>query len=154
MGSLTVVSLRSLKGVHHSIVVFYYSAFATLCYIVWIVVEYLTLQDDQEGLKLFKYPVYPNWALLMGCGILYSGSMVCRTIAFQREKSALMSMLNYIQVVYSLIIDLTIFNVHFTYRQILGATIVLGFNLMAVCINLNKEKLQKQQEKKIVQFDV
>ena len=49
MGALTIISLRSLKDVHHSLVIFYYSVFAMVYQICWMIIDAVTLEDDEQG---------------------------------------------------------------------------------------------------------
>jgi drug/metabolite transporter (DMT)-like permease len=59
--------------------------------------------------------------------------MTFATLAFQKGKSSLVSMVGLINVVYAFLSDTIFFHISFTYIHIIGAMIITVFNVMAIC---------------------
>ena len=76
------VANRFLKDVHYSTVVFFYSGFASLAYLIWLVFEFIFIENEHKGPRIFTYPLYPNWPLMMGCAVTNTVALIFRTIAF------------------------------------------------------------------------
>ena len=71
--------------------------------------------------------------------VLNSLAMNLNTIACQYEKASFTSLLQYSLVVYAFMIDVTVFGVQFKQQELVGALIVLVFNLYAI---INKLTIQ------------
>lgn len=78
----STICTRLLKDVHYSTVVFFYSGFASLAYLIWLVFEFFFIENEHKGPRMFTYPLYPNWPLMMGCAVTNTAGLIFRTIAF------------------------------------------------------------------------
>lgn len=58
--------------------------------------------------------------------------MTCLTIAYQKDNSATVSLLAYIELVYAFISDVTIFQISFIPMEIVGAAIITFFNIFTI----------------------
>ena len=77
--------------------------------------------------------------MLLAIGILNASSMNFMTIASQYEKSGFVTSITYIQLIYALAIDLTWFKTKFDLFEIVGAIIILIFNVSNICFKLKNE---------------
>ena len=73
---------------------------------------------------------------MLAVGILNATSMNFMTIASQLEKSAFITSITYIQLVYVMMIDLGYFKIKFDRYELLGATIIIIFNLSNIIYKL------------------
>ena len=90
--AVVVVATRALKNMHFSLILFSYSSFATVFYLSWIIIESII----NKSVRLLTYPITPNWPLMLSAAVANNISLVLRTLAFQQEKSAVVSTLMYI----------------------------------------------------------
>jgi drug/metabolite transporter (DMT)-like permease len=67
------------------------------------------------------------------------GMNLC-TIAYQAEKSSFVSLMCYSSVVFGFLMDSFGFGVGFTWMQILGASIVLCFNIFVIVSKMMEGK--------------
>ena len=58
--------------------------------------------------------------------------MTCLVIAYQNDKSATVSLLAYIALVYAFIADIVIFNLSFLAMELAGACIITFFNVLTI----------------------
>jgi hypothetical protein len=75
-------------------------------------------------------------------------SMNCSTIAFQYEKSAFISSIMLIQSVYAFIIDITWFKTSFVTLEVVGALVVVLFNIA----NVHKKIQNDNKKSKNIEF--
>ena len=65
-------------------------------------------------------------------GIFSALNLTCLTIAYQNDKSATVSLLAYISLVYAFLADTMIFNHNFVLLEISGALLITSFNLFTI----------------------
>ena len=65
-------------------------------------------------------------------GIFSALNLTCLTIAYQNDKSATVSLLAYIALVYAFLADTMIFSHNFVCLEITGALIITSFNLFTI----------------------
>lgn len=65
-------------------------------------------------------------------GIFSALNLTCLTIAYQNDKSATVSLLAYIALVYAFLADTMIFNHNFVFLELSGALIITSFNLTTI----------------------
>ena len=65
-------------------------------------------------------------------GIFSALNLTCLVIAYQNDKSATVSLLAYIEIVYAIVADLIIFDQRFVPMEIVGASIITFFNLLTI----------------------
>ena len=90
--AVVVVATRALKKMHFSLIIFAYSGFATAFYLTWTIIESII----NRNIRLLTYPLTPNWPLMLSAAVSNNVALVLRTLAFQQEKSAVVSTLMYI----------------------------------------------------------
>lgn len=69
---------------------------------------------------------------MFGCALFNAFGMNLLTIARQSYKLAFVMIISYSTLVYAFIADLAVFHVVFNAQQLIGAAIVLAFNVWAV----------------------
>ena len=75
------ISGRFLKDVHYSVVLFFMSGCTASAFLIWLIFEYLFIQKGQQGFRMFSYPLYPNWPLILGCSVTNTVAFILRTLA-------------------------------------------------------------------------
>lgn len=137
-GSMVAVLNRKMKSIHFSIIQFDYALFAWLSMLVVISVEYLLLKDDKQRypydtLRILTYDLHQWYFLFMyaAANFLVQFSF---NIGSTRGKSAFVSLIAQIGVVWSFLADTFIVGTSTQPMQILGALIIVGFNVTAVLI--------------------
>ena len=139
--SSIAVMTRKMKEVHFSLLMFHYGLFASVILGSYLIIEFLIaldqghLSEDCPTLRLFCYD-WKQWIQLIAVGILNCSSMNFMTIAQQLEKSAFVSSITYIQLVYVLLLDIGFFQIKFDMMEILGATVIVIFNISNICYKL------------------
>lgn len=134
------VMTRKMKEIHFSILLFYYGMIASTVVGVYLGLEYLvqsvngTYTPVNSTCTSFRFLCYNStqWGTLLIIGVLNAASMNFMTIAMQLEDGAFVNSILYIQLVYALIIDLTYFEIKFNVYEIVGAAIILVFNIGSI----------------------
>lgn len=85
--SCDVVITRNINKIHFAVVVFWISALLTIFYASWLVYDY----SIGGQIRLINYAFDPYWKLLLILGFAASTRILCETLAFQIEKSILMT---------------------------------------------------------------
>ena len=73
--------------------------------------------------------------ILVSSASCHVAALFCFTLAFQKGKAGKVGIIAYSQIIYSMLIDLFIFNIKFDWIQATGMVIVFAFNFI---IALNK----------------
>ena len=136
--SSIAVMTRKMKEIHFSLLMFHYGLFATVILGSILIIEYLGALYKghlNPKLHLFCYN-WQQWIQLIAVGILNCSSMNFMTIAQQLEKSAFVSSITYIQLVYVLFIDIGFFHIKFDMMELVGATIIVIFNVSNIVYKL------------------
>ena len=69
-------------------------------------------------------------------GIFSALNLTCLTIAYQNDKSATVSLLAYIALVYAFLADTMIFNHNFVFLELSGALLITSFNIFAIAYKM------------------
>jgi len=125
--SLNVMA-RTMKDVHFSLLQFWFGAIG-LC----ILLVYFTIDCAVRG----DYPTFFQYSseqyLFLGLtGVFSALNLTCLTIAYQKDNSATVSLLAYIELVYAFISDITIFHISFIPLELVGAAIITFFNIFTI----------------------
>lgn len=80
---------------------------------------------------ILTYSAGQYWTLAV-TGICSSLNLSCLTIAYQSDKSTTVSLLAYIELVYAFAADIFIYNSTFTNTEVLGASIIVFFNVLTI----------------------
>ena len=141
--AIVVVLTRYLKEIHFSIMMFHYGWTASFVLMVWLIFEFIVWNNSfTNGFRLFTYSLY-QWLLLIVIAIFNALAMNLATIANQYEKASFVSLLMYALVVYAFIVDVAVFQTNFSIKEMLGAIIVLLFNLSAIFIKIRGQSDDK-----------
>eukprot|EP00355_Strombidium_rassoulzadegani_P003408 CAMPEP_0168624742 /NCGR_PEP_ID=MMETSP0449_2-20121227/9597_1 /TAXON_ID=1082188 /ORGANISM="Strombidium rassoulzadegani, Strain ras09" /LENGTH=118 /DNA_ID=CAMNT_0008666363 /DNA_START=763 /DNA_END=1116 /DNA_ORIENTATION=+ len=114
-----------LKEIHFSVIIFHYTALASLILIVWILLDHFTqLTGSLEGvasiegvgaeptwsnIRLFNY-TWSQYNLMIVLSLFNAVGMNFNTLAFQYEKqSAFISLVGYMNVPYAFLVDIFLF---------------------------------------------
>lgn len=126
------VCTRKLKALHFSIIMFTYAWIASLILLVFLTVDYFATQKIGTTPRIFTYSK-ENYLLMFGCALFNAFGMNLLTIARQSYKLAFVMIISYSTLVYAFIADMAVFDYKFNAQQLIGASIVLAFNIWAVC---------------------
>ena len=85
----------------------------------------------QEVPQIFRYSAEQYFYLSM-TGVFSALNLTCLTIAFQNDKSATVSLLAYIALVYAFLADIFIFKHDFVKLELAGAFVITFFNLFTI----------------------
>ena len=145
--SCDVVITRKINKIHFAVLVFWISGLLTIIYAVLLVYDY-SIADE---IRLINYSFDPYWKLLLILGFASSTRILCSTLAFQLEKSIIMTSIQQVNIVYAFMADLIMFNVKFNKYQYFGAGLVIVTNFIAVMVNLlKKDKSREKKGKKLL----
>lgn len=67
-------------------------------------------------------------------GLFSALNLTCLTIAYQNDKSATVSLLAYIGLVYAFLADVVIFDTTFNMVELTGAALITCFNIVTIII--------------------
>lgn len=142
-----IVITRKLRQYHFSVMLYHYTSIAQLVYISYAAYLFATGPSDPDR----PYPSIfyltskqGKWLLLLSC--INIVSQVFQTFAFQKGKSATMTLIGYISVFYGFILDVTVFDISFNSIQLGGALTVLCFNLMVIWQKIVNERKKDEEE--------
>ena len=129
------VLARKMKELHFSIMMFWFSALGLVFISVYLAIVSLYKQE---------YPdlVYYSWdqaKSLVLTGLFSALNLTCLVVAYQNDKSATVSLLAYIELVYAIVADLIIFDQAFVPQEILGAAIIIFFNVITIIYKVRQE---------------
>ena len=142
------VLTRKMKELHFSVMMFHYGLFATIFCLVWMIAEYViqsrngsykSVSEECIGFRLFCYSS-SQWELLLAIGLINAIAMNFQTIAGQLEKSAFITSILQIMIVYALLIDISYFHIQFEMLELLSAGIIVFFNVSNIVLKLKNEK--------------
>ena len=102
--SLNVMA-RTMKDVHYSLMQFWFGGIGLLILVIYLVIDSAVRGDFPT---LFQYDA-SQYLYLGLTGIFSALNLTCLTIAYQKDNSATVSLLAYIELVYAFISDITIF---------------------------------------------
>ena len=128
--AVVVVLTRKLKEVHFSLMMFYYGFFATMTLTVALIVEWLFFSDDKVP-RILTYSG-EQYLYVLIIAVLNAFGMNLSTLAQQYEKSAFVTLIGQIGIFYSYVADVAVFKTEFSIIEIVGALIVLVFNIIAI----------------------
>ena len=82
-------------------------------------------------------------------GIFSALNLTCITIAYQNDKSATVSLLAYISLVYAFMADTVIFSHNFAFLELSGALLITSFNLFTIVYKMyfHPEEDEDKEEK-------
>ena len=84
-------------------------------------------------------------------GLFSALNLTCLTIAYQNDKSATVSLLAYIALVYAFCADIFIFKNDFVSLEIAGAAIITFFNLVTIVYKM--KFCPEEEDKSPVEVD-
>lgn len=125
---LLAVMARTMKKIHFSLLMFWFSAIGMI-----ILLTYLVCSSLYFGAlpRLLTYNFDQMYNLIL-TGIFSALNLTCLTIAYQNDKSATVSLLAYIALVYAFSADTIIFNHNFVPLELMGALLITSFNLFTI----------------------
>ena len=86
-------------------------------------------------------------------GIFSALNLTCLTIAYQNDKSATVSLLAYISLVYAFLADTMIFNHNFVFLELSGALLITTFNLFTIVYKMLYVKDSEDEDEPISKHD-
>lgn len=128
---IIIVSNRFYKDVHWTVQMMTYSISGVAGFAVVAVILFLT-DPNQKQYPSFVYYDREQWLYISAIAILATISNIFQTVAFQTTPSAFISMIGLINVVYGFVVDMVFFGLDFKVIQIVGAIIIIFFNIFAM----------------------
>ena len=126
--SMLAVLARKMKEVHFSIIMFWFSAIGI---VLVVCILLFTAFVRKEVPTIFTYNSDQMYNLIM-TGVFSALNLTCLTIAYQNDKSATVSLLAYIALVYAFLADIVLFKHQFVILELLGAAIITFFNIFTI----------------------
>mmetsp|Transcript_2278 Transcript_2278/g.3098 ORF Transcript_2278/g.3098 Transcript_2278/m.3098 type:complete len:209 (-) Transcript_2278:103-729(-) len=125
--SLNVMA-RTMKDVHYSLIQFWFGAIGLVILLAYFAID-CAVRVDWPTLFLYD----SSQMLFLGLtGVFSALNLTCLTIAYQKDNSATVSLLAYIELVYAFISDVTIFETSFIPKELVGAAIITFFNVFTI----------------------
>ena len=125
---LTFVMARTMKSIHFSVMMFWFSAIGLVVLLMFVGLQAIYLQKIP---MMFSYN-FDQMKNLILTGIFSALNLTCITIAYQNDKSATVSLLAYISLVYAFMADTVIFSHNFAVLELSGALLITSFNLFTI----------------------
>jgi len=122
MMSALQLLIKKLKTVDNYVINFHYALVSTIGYIVWSFYELAMGEDQSEFMP--KYFSLRNFSLLLTCSISHVFALVYWTKAFQKGETGKVGIMTYQQIVYSMLVDIFVFQLDFSLLQVVGMLIV------------------------------
>ena len=91
---------------------FHYGWISTFITAIYLIAEFIIGRknnDFEDGLRIANY-TWIHWRQLIIIALIESAGMNFNTIACQYEKSAFISLIGYIQVLFAFIVDIAVFH--------------------------------------------
>ena len=123
-----------MKNVHYAVINFHYAFVSTGGYILWGFYEIIFDTSYQEFWP--KYLSLKNCFLLLTASISHVFALVFWTMAFQHGKTGKVSIIAYSQIVYSMLVDLLVFKLEFSFLQAAGMIVVFLTSLSVALIKM------------------
>ena len=125
---LLAVMARTMRQIHFSLLMFWFSAIGMIILVTFLVCNAAYYWTTP---MLLTYDANQMYNLVL-TGIFSALNLTCLTIAYQNDKSASVSLLAYIALVYAFSADTIIFNHHFVPLELMGAVLITVFNLFTI----------------------
>jgi len=125
---LSAVFARSMKDIHFSKMLYWFSLIGFIGTLGIVMCESLY---NAEVPTILIYDSNQMMSLLLS-GLFAGFNTTCLTIAFQNERSTTVSLLAYIELVYSFLADVFLFNGTFSTMERTGAAVITFFNLLTI----------------------
>ena len=111
---------RSLKETPVPVIVFYHSILGFI--ILWILIAIEAAITGE--LRLTQYSSM-MWLQAYGAAFFDTGSMITTIVAFQRDRASFSSLLSYMNIVYSYICDVVIFDENLHTLELIAAFVIM-----------------------------
>ena len=125
---LLAVMARTMKSLHFSLLMFWFSAIG-MAILAGYFACYSALTHSMPRILTYDFDQLYNLVLT---GIFSALNLTCLTIAYQNDKSATVSLLAYIALVYAFLADTVIFSHNFVFLELSGALLITSFNLFTI----------------------
>ena len=122
-----------MKRLHEYTANFYGTVFGSFVFGIWVMFE----KDGIQAPNLFNSDSYLIMVLL---GLVSGMSIVARTKAFRYEMVSRVSIIGYLSVLISLILDIALFDASFNGGQVLGIIIIFASVFASALTNYGKNK--------------
>ena len=126
--SMLAVLARRMRDVHFSVIMFWFSALGMIM-LVGTLVSIAIFQRTVPAIFTYDMAQMKNLVLT---GIFSALNLTSLTIAYQNDKSATISLLAYIALVYAFAADVWFFDHKFVLLELLGSAIILFFNVFTI----------------------
>lgn len=122
-----------MKRLHEYTANFYGTVFGSVVFGIWVLLEPTGIQAP----VLFNSDSYLVMVLL---GLVSGMSIVARTKAFRYEMVSRVSIIGYLSVLISLVLDIVLFDANFNGGQIIGIVIIFASVFASAVANYGKNK--------------
>jgi len=122
-----------MKRLHEYTANFYGTVFGSVVFGIWVMCE-------DNGIQAMQYFNADSYLIMVLLGLVSGMSIVARTKAFRYEMVSRVSIIGYLSVLISLVLDITLFNASFNYGQVMGIIIIFGSVFASAIVNFGKNK--------------
>ena len=129
---LTFVMARTMKSIHFSVLMFWFSAIGMVVLLFYMGIHTLY---TQQAPTIMGYDLDQMKNLIL-TGVFSALNLTCITIAYQSDKSSTVSLLAYISLVYAFMADTVIFGHNFVFLELAGALLITSFNLFTIAYKM------------------
>lgn len=128
------VVVRSLKSVHHSLVASFQSTANFVLSLIGLVVYRLWFNPNGFVYNFSAYDI----SLLMLTGVVRSMAMVFFVLAFQLDKAGRSASLNFLQIIFGYLMDVSFFAYAMEGYEIAGTLIIVTCSVLVFIIKIYK----------------
>lgn len=128
------VVVRSLKSVHHSLVASFQSTANFVLSLIGLVVYRLWFNPNGFVYNFSAYDI----TLLMLSGVVRSMGMVFFVLAFQLDKAGRSASLNFLQIIFGYLMDISFFGYAMEGYEIAGTLIIVTCSVLVFLIKIYK----------------
>jgi len=144
------VAVKSLKNVHFSVLLTWYSCFNIAVFGIVLFVKYQCTKHE-EGVRVpLSYPDLSTYFLIMLTSLINAMATSLKTITTQNSSPVLVELFSYTGIIYNFSLDVFYFAVQFAKLQLVGICVVCGFNIGTV---FNRRHIENKKKEEAVESD-
>lgn len=132
-----------MQNISITVTIFFVASLSTLCISIFLLVEYWRSED--ANLRVFSLTFEQlGFAILAGLANLLTFTM--KTVAYQNEKSGLITLIGYIGLVYAFLGDIFFLSETMSPIEIVGVLLILTLNVLVVLLRVREDRRETQKK--------
>jgi len=144
------VATKSLKNVHFSVLLTWYCLFEASIVGVVLFVNYAFKRHDEDVQVPLSYPDLSTYFLIVLTCLFHMVATSLMTVTTQNSSPSLVNLISYTGIIYNFLLDIFYFAIQFAQLQLVGITVVCGFNIGTV---FNKRHGESKKNEEAVESD-